>query len=81
MAHKFKQTSGTAQAVSGALLRTAKACALLGISKTTLYTWSKMDPTFPQPIRIGARCTAWKADELAAWIESRSRVELREGMA
>lgn len=43
MAHKFKQTSGTAQAVSGALLRTAKACALLGISKTTLYTWSKID--------------------------------------
>lgn len=81
MAQNLSTSSGTAKTAPGVLLRTQKACALLGISKTTLYTWCKTDPTFPQPIRVGARCTAWKSDELQAWIDSRSRVTLQEAEA
>lgn len=54
------------------LLRPIEAAKALGISKTTLYAWMASG-SLPHPIRLGARATAFRADELEAWLESRSR--------
>lgn len=55
-------------------------CEITGLSKTTVYEYSKTDPEFPKPVKLGAACTAWRSDELAAWMDSRPRA-LMEGMA
>ena len=81
MAHKCNPLTEAAKAAPCPLYRPPKTCEILGITKTTLYTLCKTDPTFPQPIRIGSRCTAWRGDELQAWIDSRSRVTLQEAEA
>ncbi|UTO04917.1 AlpA family phage regulatory protein [Moraxella sp. FZLJ2107] len=41
---------------------------LLPFGKSTLWRMVK-DGTFPQPIRFGTHCTAWKNSEVLAWIE------------
>lgn len=38
-----------------------------GRGRTTIYT----DPTFPKPIKIGARAVAWVQSEVDAWIAQR----------
>lgn len=40
--------------------------------RSTVYHRMKTDPTFPKPVRMGPRCVRWKADEVEAWIASRS---------
>lgn len=55
-------------------------CEITGLSKTTVYEYSRNDPDFPKPVKLGATCTAWRSDELAAWMDSRPRA-LMEGMA
>lgn len=51
-------------------------CEITGLSKTTVYEYSKTDPEFPKPVKLGASCTAWRSDELAAWMASRPRADL-----
>lgn len=61
-------------------LRLRMVCEITGLSKTTVYKYSRNDPDFPKPVKLGATCTAWRSDELAAWMDSRPRA-LMEGMA
>lgn len=51
-------------------------CEITGLSKTTVYEYSKTDPEFPKPVKLGASCTGWRSDELAAWMMSRPRADL-----
>ena len=49
-----------------------------GISRTTIYNMMNpesdyYDPTFPLPLRIGARSVAWRADELESWMKNLPR--------
>lgn len=57
-------------------LRLRTVCELTGLSKTTVYEYSKADPEFPKPVKLGANCTAWRSDEVAEWMMSRPRAEL-----
>lgn len=41
-----------------------------GIGKSKIWAMSK-DGTFPKPYKLATRITAWKVDDLRAWIESR----------
>ena len=41
-----------------------------GIGKTTLWRWVR-DGHFPKPVRLGANCVAWRADDVNQWINSR----------
>ena len=56
--------------------RLCTVCEITGLSKTTVYEYSKTDPEFPKPVKLGASCTAWRSDELAAWMMSRPRADL-----
>jgi excisionase family DNA binding protein len=55
------------------LIRPAEAAKRLGISRTTLYAWLADGTLSVRPIRLGARATAFRLDELDAWVEGRSR--------
>ncbi|TAL82844.1 MAG: AlpA family phage regulatory protein [Rhodanobacter sp.] len=50
------------------LLRLPQVLPLAGVSKST---WWKLvrEGRAPQAVRLGDRCTAWRASEVAAWIE------------
>lgn len=55
------------------LIRPAEVMKRLGISRSTLYAWLADGTLSVRPIRLGARATAFRSDELEAWLESRSR--------
>ena len=40
---------------------------ITGKGRTSIYS----DSTFPRPIKIGPRASAWVESEVTAWIESR----------
>ena len=41
---------------------------LLPVSPTTIWRWSKTDPNFPKPIKIGKGITAWRLNEIDSWL-------------
>lgn len=49
------------------LLRLDEVIAITGKSRTGIYE----DTTFPRPVKIGPRASAWVACEVQAWIDSR----------
>lgn len=52
----------------------------MGLGKTTIYDLMRSDPTFPRPVKIGS-ATAWRSDEVIAWMDNRPRVEFMESAA
>jgi prophage regulatory protein len=50
-----------------ALLRIQVVLQRTSLSKSTLYAKIK-EGSFPAPVRLGARCSRWKASELDAWL-------------
>jgi prophage regulatory protein len=58
--------------LADALLRLATVQAVVGLSKTTIYTLvSRGD--FPQPIRRGNRCTRWRSADVTAWLQAQGK--------
>lgn len=52
------------------LLRRPAVEELTGLSRATIYAMMASGD-FPRPLRIGAQAVAWRASDIAAWIESR----------
>ena len=52
-----------------ALLKLPTVVNLTGISKTTIYT-KVASNEFPKPVRIGNRCTRFRARDIVAWLKS-----------
>jgi prophage regulatory protein len=49
-----------------------------GASRTTIYDWTnpqskRYDPTFPRPIRLGARSVGWLESKIDEWIVRRAQ--------
>ena len=42
----------------------------LSVSRSSIWSWVK-EGTFPKPIKLGKNCTAWNADDVHAWVQSR----------
>jgi len=38
-----------------------------GVSRPTIWRWTKTDPTFPKPLSLSPGCTRWKSVDLEAW--------------
>lgn len=49
------------------LLKLPEVESITGKSRSSIYG----DPTFPRPIKIGPRASAWIESEVTAWIEAR----------
>lgn len=58
--------------IADALLRLPTVQALVGLSKTTIYTLTARGE-FPQPIRRGNRCTRWKASSAISWLQAQGK--------
>jgi prophage regulatory protein len=43
--------------------------AIIPVSKSTWWAGVKSG-RYPQPVKIGARCTAWKVEDVRAFVES-----------
>ena len=83
MSAPVSRTSGThkrapasqpihAAQIADALLRLATVQAVVGLSKTTIYTLVARRE-FPQPIRLGARCTRWRSGDVALWLQGQGK--------
>lgn len=46
--------------------------AIVPIKPTTLWRWVR-NGNFPKPQKIGPHTTAWRAEDVRAWIEQKSR--------
>ena len=54
------------------LLRLPDVIAATGLSRSSLYSRIQTG-SFPAPVKIGLRASAWPANEVASWIEARIR--------
>lgn len=46
----------------------------LGIGVSTLWDWVR-NGKFPKPLKLGENLTAWRADEVHAWLNARQRFD------
>lgn len=53
------------------LLSVRDVASRLAVSRSSIYRLLK-ESDFPKPLRIGEGRTAWREDEIVAWIEARS---------
>lgn len=54
------------------LLRRPAVQQITGLSRSSIYRMMAAGE-FPQPVHLGAKAVAWRADEVAAFIESRTK--------
>jgi predicted DNA-binding transcriptional regulator AlpA len=54
-------------------LRQPQVLQLVGFSARTLWRRCKAE-TFPQPVKLSARITAWRSEEVANWIAEQGKV-------
>ena len=52
------------------LLRMPKVTEATGLSRSTIYA-KAAEGTFPQPVPLGERASAWLESEVSAWITER----------
>lgn len=50
-----------------ALLKIQTVSAVTGLSTATIYRRAKVQQ-FPEPVRLGQRCSRWKAGAVRAWL-------------
>ncbi|MDP7156620.1 MAG: AlpA family transcriptional regulator [SAR324 cluster bacterium] len=60
------------------LIRLPEVESLTGYRRSRIYDFVKQG-TFPQPLKIGPRATAWVEDEVQGWIDA--RIEQRDNAA
>ena len=46
--------------------------AVLNAGDSTIWRRAKAEPDFPQPIRLGVKCTRWKVGDIRAFIAARA---------
>ena len=58
-----------AASLPDALLKIATVAAVTGLSASTIFRKLAADPPqFPEPVRLGTRCTRWKSASVRAWL-------------
>lgn len=55
-------------------LRLPEVCKVTGLAKSTVWLHSRQG-TFPRPVAVSSKVSAWRSDELASWMNNRARVE------
>lgn len=54
-----------------ALIRQRDLCALLNVSRSTLFRWERSGH-FPRRMKLGPRRVAWRTSDIEAWLATRS---------
>lgn len=47
---------------------------LLPVSPATIWRWTRENPHFPKPFKLGASTTVWDADKVEAFIAAQREV-------
>ena len=58
--------------LADALLRLATVEAITGLGRSTIYA-KLASNEFPQPVRLGTRCTRFRAGDVQAWLAAQVR--------
>jgi prophage regulatory protein len=66
------QANPVAPAVPEKLLRLPAVCEAVGYQRSAIYARIQ-NGTFPAPIKIGTRASAWPASAIQAWIQAQIR--------
>ena len=45
--------------------------AMFGVNKATIWRWSRDKDDFPAPIKLGGKCSRWKASAIRDWAASK----------
>lgn len=53
--------------VPGALLKLSTVRPIVGLSSSSIYR-KIAESSFPEPVRLGARCSRWRSDDIKAWL-------------
>lgn len=66
--------------MSDRIARIAESTKITGKSRSGIYNALNpkspyFDPTFPKPVKLGARAVGFRLSELEGWVASRQRVE------
>lgn len=61
----------TAIEIAEALLRLSTVEAITGLGRSTIYA-KLANNEFPRPIRLGTRCTRFRAGDVQAWLAAQS---------
>ena len=64
--------TNTPQLIALQLVRPAELAKLLGVSRTSLWSWRKAG-TFPAPVRLGS-CLRWDLAAVSRFLEERKAV-------
>ncbi|WP_430300738.1 helix-turn-helix transcriptional regulator [Ralstonia insidiosa] len=59
-------------ALHARLLRLPQVVELVGVKKSTIWKWAS-EGMFPSPLKLTKGVTVWRAADVLAWIEERSR--------
>jgi len=46
--------------------------AVLDAGASTIWRRAKTEPDFPQPVRLGTKCTRWKVGDIRAFIAAKA---------
>lgn len=57
--------------LADALLRMSTVESCTGLSRSTIYA-KLAAGDFPKPIRLGSRCTRWRAADVSAWLAAQA---------
>lgn len=75
-----EETSKDSGAVGFRFMRLPEVCKAVGVGKSTIWGNVRRG-AFPCPVKVSENCTAWRSDEVEAWMASRPRVDVRKEVA
>ncbi|MEI4955502.1 helix-turn-helix transcriptional regulator [Aeromonas caviae] len=65
----LKSVSGLPQE---GFVRVGTLAKVLGIAKVTVWRWTAKG-SFPQPVKLSERVTAWRAEEVRDWMNAQGK--------
>lgn len=63
------KTKTTIELPQEGFIRAGTLAKVLGVAVVTVWRWSAKG-TFPQPVKLSMRVTAWRAEEVRAWMNA-----------
>ena len=67
ISNRLQAQLGAASLSPNALLRIETVCALVGLSKSTIYSLIARE-LFPSPIQLSKRCSRWSSAQIHEWL-------------
>ena len=52
------------------LLRVVEVAEMFGVSRASIWNWTKDNPNFPKPAKLTPKVTVWKLSELNAYMDN-----------